>query len=274
MGKRAASSRATRGVSKGKKVVSSSSNPKTRKFRSQYNNLAIIAKGGPSKKIQNKEAIKNVAQTATDRQKLLASLDSFNVAGSDGDNNKKLKSRKNKGSNESVASGGSRLTTASFASVWSNCTNSSLVDFFNVWNPKLETHKDALSVIAGLSQAMSKTSIDQSDEEFAKFLFKIVSSEETPVNVLTGALLALTFVIRKLTPEFINANYEEYYKILKDLMEKYHETKRRTLVKCLLRCFSCLAKAHPSGKAAFESSIRKKLHIALRQFKVQNKIDL
>lgn len=273
MGKRPASSKATRGASKGKKVISSSSNPKTKKFRSQYNSLAVIARGGPSKKAQNKEALKTITKSAVDRQKLVSSLDGFSVVEL-GASTKKTKSGKNRDSSASVASDGSRLTSASFASVWSNCTNSSLVEFFNVWNPKLEPHKDALSVIAALSQTMSKSGTDQTDGEFTRFLIKIISSKETPANVLTGALLALTFVMRKLSTEAINTNFDEYYKTLKDLMERYNESKRRTLIKCLLRCFSCLSKAHPSGKAAFESSVRKKLHIALRRLKIQNKINL
>lgn len=273
MAKRAASSKATRGASKGRKVASSSSsNPKTRKFRSQYNSLAIIAKGGPSKKAQNKEANKNAARSAADRQKLLAALDSINLINTDDLANTKTKSKKKDCS--SIASDGTKLTTASFASIWSNCTNSSLAEFFNVWNPNLETHKDALAVIAGLSQTMSSASTEQSDEEFARTLFSIISSQETPVNVITGALLALTFVIRKLNPEVIIANFDEYCRILKSLMEKYHESKRKTLIKCLLRCFARLSKVHPLGKKAFESSLKKKIHIALRQYKVQNKIDL
>lgn len=58
MGKRPAASKSTRGVSKAKvHVQSSSSNPKTRKFRSQYSNLAVIEKKDQPKKVKN--AIRN-----------------------------------------------------------------------------------------------------------------------------------------------------------------------------------------------------------------------
>lgn len=280
MGKRPASAKAARGVSKGKRPInSSSSNPKTNKFRSQYNSLAVIAKGGPSKKSQNKESVKKIAKDAVDRRKFLDGFENMNVSViSDGTVKPQSKETKYKkqqsGSDLDAVSEGSRLTTASFASVWSNCTNASLNAFFQVWNPNLETHKDALAVIAGLSQIMSNKGVAQSDLEFTKTLFTIVSSPDTPINLLTGALLALTFVMRKLQNDEMNENFDFFYPILKSLMEKYHTVKRKSLVKSLIRCFAALSRAHPLGKDAIESSLRKKINLAIRQQRVQDKIKL
>lgn len=272
MGKRPASSKATRGASKGKTPINSgSSNPKTTKFRSQYNSLAVIAKGAPSKKASNKEAIKKVAKDATERRNLLDGLNSINMKDSvevDGKSKKKKKSSDN-------LSQGSHVTTASFASVWSNCSNASLNEFFQVWNPKLETHKDALAVIAGLSQIMTKSSSSQTDTEYAGLLFKILSShQETPTNVLTGALLAFTFVLRKLPAKEIIEHFDRYYSVLRELMEQYHNSKKKSLVKCLIRCFAAITKAHPQGKECIEKGMKKKINIAIRQHKVQDKIKL
>lgn len=281
MGRRPASSKATRGASKGKKPLSSgSSNPKANKFRSQYNSLAVIAKGGPSKKAQNKDAIKKVAKEAADRKKFLDGFENMNVLTTFEENETrdverpKNKKRNNQHDSDAV-SGGSKLTTASFASVWSNCTNSSLNAFFQVWNPNLETHKDALAVIAGLSQIMSNKGTEQSDLEYSKTLFWILSSPNTPTNVLTGALLALTFVIRKLPDDVILENFDTFYPVLKNLMEKYHNVKKKSIVKCLVRCFVSLTKAHPDGKKSIaDSSLRKKINLAIRQYKVQDKLRL
>lgn len=276
MGRRPASAKATRGVCKGKKPTdSSSSNPKINKFRSQYNSLAVIAKGGPSKRVHNKESIKKIAKEAVDRKKFLDGFESMNVSTtSDGSEKLPSKNSKNRTHDHGAMTIGSKLTTASFASVWSNCTNTSLNAFFQVWNPNLETHKDALAVIAGLSQIMSNKGIEQSNLEFAKTLFRILSSPETPTNSLTGALIALTFVMRKLSKDEMNDNFDLFYPILKDLMEKYHTVKRKSLIKSLVRCFAALSKAHPLGKEAIESSLRKKINIAIRQCKVQDKIHL
>lgn len=276
MGKRPASAKATRGAMKGKRPISSSSsNPKTTKFRSQYNSLAVIARGGPSKKANTKDALKKVAKDAVARKQILDGLDGTMetddaASASEG---KRKRGRKNDDTRSNI-SAGSKLSTASFASVWSNCTNTSLNEFFNTWDPKLETHKDALAVIAGLTQIMSSKGLEQSDLEFAKTLYEILSSSDSPINVTTGALLALTFVMRKLPTSTINENFEAFYKILKQLMERFHETKRKTLLKSLIRCFACLSKAHPKGKGAIESSLRKKINIAIRQCKVQDKIRL
>ena len=279
MGKRPAASKATRGVSKAKKrIQSSSSNPKSTKFRSQYNSLTVIAKGGPSKKTLSKETSKRLAKAAGESQKILDGLQNANLMELDNEGEQASeKSNRRKVKFNDSASDISRVTqktTASFASVWSNCTNASLNEFFQVWNPKLETHKDALAVIAGLSQTMSASGTEQSGLEFAQTLFKILSSPETPVNILTGAALALTFVLRKLPQEVIIESFDSFYQVLKQLMETYHASKRKTFIKSLLRCFSCLSKAHPMGKEAIESQIRKKINIAIRQFKVQDKIQL
>ena len=281
MAKRSAASKATRGVSKAKKkhVQSSSSNPKTHKFRSQYNSLAVIAKGGPSKKFQNKDALKKITKDAMDRKKILDGLASIDMIehqdGGAAPSNQKSVTTKNKFNDDaSQVSRGTQATAASFASVWSNCTNSSLSEFFHVWNPNLETHKDALAVIAGLSQVMSNTGTEQTDLEFAKTLFTILSSSETPVNVISGALLGLTFVLRKLPADTLNENFDSFYPVLKKHMETYHNCKKKTLVKCLLRCFACMTKVHPLGKTAIESEIRKKINIAIRTSKMQSKISL
>lgn len=239
----------------------------------------MIAKGGPSKKAQNKEALKKATKEANERQKILDGLERINMLELDGRTSESSKSDKKKrqvksDNDGSDASHGTRLTTASFASVWSNCTNNSLNEFFQVWNPNLETHKDALAVIAGLSQTMSASGTEQSDMEFAKVLFNILSSSEAPSNVLTGALLVLTFIMRKLPSNMINENFDFFHPILKNLMEAYHDCKKKTLIKCLLRCFAYLTKAHPLGKEAIESSLRKKINIAIRQYKVQDKIRL
>lgn len=284
MGKRPAPSKTTRGLPK-KKIHASSSNPKTTKFRSQINSLSVIAKGGPTKKRHNKQALKQGARDARDRQKLLNGLEKINMIGHDGDvefdvdpdtktSSKRAKNRSKQSDGNSDVSQGTRHTTASFASVWSNCTNDSLNEFFQVWNPNLETHKDALAVIAGLSQTMSKDGTEQTDIEFSKILFKIISSPDTPVQVLTGALLALTFVMRKLPKDYIVDNFDHYYLTLKSLIEKHETTKKKTLLKCLLRCFSCLSRAHPLGKEAIDSSTRKKINIAIRRCRVQDKIRL
>ena len=201
MGKRAAASKATRGVSKAKnKVQSSSSNPKTKKFRSQYNNLAVIAKGGPSKKLTDNVSAQKAAKQAIKDREALAGMETVDMIEHDGaaGSTGMKSSRRNKASDTA-----SQRTTASFASVWSQCSNSSLNEFFQVWDPKLETHKDALAVVAGLSQAMSESGTDQSDLEFSLKLFKILSSDATPVNVITGSLVALTFVMRKLSSDTI-----------------------------------------------------------------------
>lgn len=283
-----ASAKATRGAMKGKRPISSSSsNPKTTKFRSQYNSLAVIARGGPSKKTLSKDALKKAAKNALDRQKVLEGLaglegpahDEMVETTMEGEKTKnKKKKKKGRKSDDmetdSIASAGTRLTTASFASVWSNCSNASLNEFFNTWDPKLETHKDALAVIAGLSQIMSSKGLEQSDMQFVKTLFEILSSPETPANVTTGALLALTFVMRKLPASMIMENFDSFYNILQQLMEKYHEKKKKTLLKSLIRCFACLSKAHPKGKGAIESSLRKKINISIRQCKVQDKVRL
>lgn len=281
MGKRPTSSRATRGVSKGKKPSSSSSsNPRCTKFRSQYNSLAVIAKGGPSKKSQNKECLKKLASSAAERQKILDGLQSINMLGEDEDSKtqtKRKKAQQSKGTSDdtvSVASGGTRFTTASFASVWSNCSNSSLREFFDVWNPKLETHKDALAVIAGLSQFMASKGTEQTDVEMTSSLFKIITAPEVDTNVVTGALIALTFVLRKLSDDVINRNFDSFYPTLKELMLKYETSKRKSLIKSLIRCFARLTKAHPLGKEAIESSLRKKINVAIRQCKVQSKVNL
>lgn len=259
---RPSSAKATRGVSKARKpVCSSASNPKSNKYRSQYNSLAVIAKGGPSKKAQNQKSLQKRAKDATERKKLLDGLEKMDVIGRDDDA-------------ESMLSAGSRLTTASFASVWSNCTNASLNEFFQNWNPNLETHKDALAVVAGLSQLMTDRGTDQTDLEFVKTLFQIISSDKTPPHILTGALLAMTFVFRKLSDEQLNENFDMFYKPLKDLMEQQHTAKKKTMTKCLVRCIARLTKAHPSGKKAIDTSLRKRVNLAIRQLKVQDKIHL
>lgn len=279
MGKRAAASKATRGASKGKRPISSSSsNPKTTKFRSQYNSLAVIAKGGPSKKAQNKDALKRATKDALERNALLDGLNNIDFdAAKEGKVTKKSKeTRKFVREDDDISnfSGDTKRTTASFASVWSNCTNASLNEFFQVWNPNLETHKDALAVIAGLSQLMSAEGKEQSDSEYTQTLFKIISSTDTPSNILTGALLALTFVMRKLPDSIIIESFDSYYAALKTLMENYHTSRKKSLIKCIIRCFATLSKAHPLGKKAIESSLRKKINLAIRQFKVQDKIRL
>jgi len=280
MGRRLAVSKATRGVSKVKdRVQSSSSNPKTKKFRSQRKSLAVITKGAPTKKLKKDGSAKRAAREA---KQILDNLESVDMIEHDGTDtpasSKKGSKHKNGVSHEgdkgSLISTGTQRTTASFASVWSQCTLSSMEEFFQVWNPNLETHKNALSVVAGLSQIMSESGTEQSELEFTNKLFKLLSSDETPMGVLTGALLALTFVMRKLSSEVIVKNFDQFYPILKNLMEKHHNCKRKTLMKCLLRCFSTIAKAHPMGKEAIDSSLRKKINIAIRKYKVQNKIQL
>lgn len=70
MGSRKACARATRGVSKAKKHGdSSSSNPTTKKFRSQYNSLNKIAKEVPNKKNSKKRVLKKLAKDALSSQK-------------------------------------------------------------------------------------------------------------------------------------------------------------------------------------------------------------
>lgn len=279
MAKRSATAKATRGVSKSKKPISSSSsNPRTTKFRSQLNNLATIAKGGPSKKAHNKEAMKKLTKDAIERKKLLDGIESINMLGVEESAEDKStggkKKKKQTSDNLSTISGDSKMTSASFASVWSNCSSSSLNEFFHVWNPNLETHKDALSVIAGLSQAMMSSKAEQSDLKYAETLFKIIDAPNTPVNIITGAILALTYVMRKLPSTVVNERFDSFYSSLKTIMEKYHASRRKTLIKCLIKCFSVLSKAHPQGKQSIEKNIRKMVNHAIRQYKVQNKIQL
>ena len=59
MGKRPAAAKATRGVAKAKgHVQSSSSNPKTKKFRSQYSNFALVDKTDQTGKVEKAKPIK------------------------------------------------------------------------------------------------------------------------------------------------------------------------------------------------------------------------
>lgn len=271
MAKRSSAAKATRGVSKGRKPISSgSSNPKINKFRSQYNNLNAIAKGKPSKKIHNnKKALEAIAKDASEGRRTLEQFEDVNMLGQPNESKKKSKVKKDRTQDDGL-SDQTAFTTASFASVFSNCTNNSLNDFFNVWNPNLETHKDALAVIAGLSQSID----DQSDTEYAQVLFKILSNSETPINVTIGALLALTFVIRNLSADTVNEKFDTFYPVLKTLVEKHHESRKKTLVKCLIRCFASMSKVHKLGKEAIESGTRKKINRAIRRLKLQDKIRL
>ncbi|XP_023218874.1 RRP12-like protein [Centruroides sculpturatus] len=199
--------KATKGSNKNLgKGQSSSSNPKTKKFRN-------MAKGGLGKD-----------KSSLTLQALQHHNQVYNKVSND---------------NMDVNDDTKSLGVESFASMWSECSNVCFDRLLRNWQSSSALHKEMLSVLAAVTEIIKSNGGKETETEYFAALVTALETAETDESV-TAILSLLTLVMKRVTPSVLKLKFSETSKILITFLEKYENTVHQALVRGIIQCIAIL----------------------------------
>ncbi|XP_067120936.1 RRP12-like protein [Centruroides vittatus] len=199
--------KATKGSNKNLgKGQSSSSNPKTKKFRN-------MAKRGLGKD-----------KSSLTLQALQHHNQVYNKVSND---------------NMDVNDDTKSLGVESFASMWSECSNVCFDRLLRNWQSSSALHKEMLSVLAAVTEIIKFNGGKETETEYFAALVTALETAETDESV-TAILSLLTLVMKRVTPSVLKLKFSETSKTLITLLEKCENTVHQAIVRGIIQCIAIL----------------------------------
>ncbi|XP_013779774.1 RRP12-like protein isoform X2 [Limulus polyphemus] len=203
---------------------SSSSNPKTRKFRNQarskfFNFNPILGNGQLTElSLAQHDALQKDKST-------------FDATAMDEDS-------------EAKSEGGKTINT--FASCWSECSNPSFQRLLKNWQASSAHHKEMLAVLAAITEVIKIKEGKETETEYFAALMTTLETVETE-KALTAVVSLLSMVIKRLPPSVLKLKFSETSKVFVNLLGKFINSNHNALLRGLIGCLSTLLRAQDAA---------------------------
>jgi ribosomal RNA-processing protein 12 len=221
-------SKATKGKGKRwKRGTSSSCNPLNRKHR-------LLAKCWPqSQQSQQSNQLKLT-------QDLISHYDSIQFQKLRLDNNLiDKKSIDLKDISDEDLSETQSIGNASFASVWTNCSNVSFNKLLYGFESSSAIQKQMLSILAAITETIHSNGGKETETEYFAALMTCLESVENEES-LTAIISLLQMVIKRLPPNIIRLKFSDTSKVFVEYLAKYIKGENGLLVRSLTNCIATI----------------------------------
>ncbi|RWS06205.1 RRP12-like protein [Dinothrombium tinctorium] len=136
----------------------------------------------------------------------------------------------------------SKSDTGTFASLWSNCSNSSFDKLINNWQPSSILHKEMLAVLAAVTEAIRENGGKESETEYFAALIATLDTLETE-EALTATFSLLNMVVKRLPTPVLRLKFSDSCEIFRKHLNEYVEKENSTLLRCLISCVAAFLRA-------------------------------
>ncbi|CAB3369668.1 Hypothetical predicted protein [Cloeon dipterum] len=142
----------------------------------------------------------------------------------------------------SVVSGSFNMSSKTFASDWSECSNKSFDNFMRGFEPTNPLHVEMLAAISGVTEYLQSKAgaVESNDEYFLCLMAALDKCSEESNYAAVLALLAL--LIKKVSPNILRVRFTEFSMTFGDILVKFQDKGNAVILKSLLICLSTMLK--------------------------------
>ncbi|XP_061180059.1 RRP12-like protein isoform X1 [Saccostrea echinata] len=225
-----------------KKGQSSSSNPETKTFREAAKNRFFQTSKGESSLTVDALAKHDEEQ-----------------ADKDGDVSLRAES-------DIVSAAGKTFNT--WATNWTECTNTTFSRVHRYWASNSAFHKEVLAVLAAVTEVIKTQGGSESETEYFAALMTALETTEGEESVSAVAYL-LSLVMKRIPAPVLKSRFAEISKEFLDVLVKYSEGQSPALLKSLLLCLALLLRVQ--DQATWSNSSTQRVYQGLLAFTVNKK---
>jgi ribosomal RNA-processing protein 12 len=128
---------------------------------------------------------------------------------------------------------------ASFASVWTNCSNVSFNKLLYGFESSSAIQKQMLSILAAITETIHSNGGKESETEYFAALMTCLESVQNEES-LTAIISLLQMVIKRLPPNVIRLKFSDTSKVLVEYLAKYIKGENGLLVRSLTNCIATI----------------------------------
>ncbi|WAR21706.1 RRP12-like protein [Mya arenaria] len=172
---------------------------------------------------------------------------------------------------ESMATESDQQTMGTFktwATNWTDCTNTTFSKVHRYWSSNSALHKEILAVLAAVTEVIKLQGGKETETEY--FAALMTALETTEEDDSTSAIVYLISLVMKRVPvAVLRSKFSEVAKCFLDLMAKYSDGESTSLMKSLLMSLSLLLRSQEA--AAWSNSSTQQIYKALLTFVAHKK---
>ncbi|CAB0020940.1 unnamed protein product, partial [Nesidiocoris tenuis] len=160
---------------------------------------------------------------------------------------------------DQVSFGGTTTTYKTFdtfASDWSACSNVSFSRLITKFRPDSAAHKDMLAVLAAVTEVIKENGGSESSTEYFAALLTSLMTAEYDDDHVTAIVNLLAMGIKSVPPAVLRSRFSDACSILLQLLNKYSDSDRCSLVRSILGCLSVLLRAQDSAAWSDSSTLQ------------------
>ncbi|XP_048746321.2 RRP12-like protein isoform X2 [Ostrea edulis] len=225
-----------------KKGQSSSSNPETKTFRQAAQNRFFQTSKGES-------SLTVDALAKHDEQQI----------DDDGDVSFRAES-------DVISASGKTFNT--WATHWTECTNTTFSRVHRYWASNSSFHKEVLAVLAAVTEVIKSRGGSESETEYFAALMTALETTQGEES-LSAVVYLLSLVMKRVPPPVLKSRFSEIAKQFLDVLVKYSEGQSTSLLKSLLMCLALLLRVQE--QAMWSNSSTQRVYQGLLAFTVNRK---
>lgn len=131
------------------------------------------------------------------------------------------------------------LGMESFATVWSECSNTCFDKLLKNWQSSSALHKEMLSTLAAVTEIIKSKGGKETETEYFAALLTFLENVKTDESAIAIASL-LSMAIKRVPPSVLKLKFSESSKIFITVLEKYVDTIHQVLVRGIIHCIAVL----------------------------------
>ncbi|XP_062596238.1 RRP12-like protein, partial [Saccostrea cucullata] len=227
-----------------KKGQSSSSNPETKTYREAAKNRFFQTSSSKGESSLTVDALARHDEEQLDK---------------DGDVSLRAES-------DVVSAAGKTFNT--WATNWTECTNTTFSRVHRYWASNSAFHKEVLAVLAAVTEVIKTQGGSESETEYFAALMTALETTEGEDSVSAVAYL-LSLVMKRVPAPVLKSRFSEISKEFLDVLVKYSEGHSPALLKSLLLCLALLLRVQ--DQATWSNSSTQRVYQSLLAFTVNKK---
>ncbi|KAL4231185.1 pre-rRNA processing protein [Mactra antiquata] len=200
-----------------KKGHSSTSNPEKKKYRDAAKNRYFNKSSGPSMLTMDALAEHDKSEAGNDVESMATDSDQQTMG-----------------------------TFKTWATNWTECTNTTFSKVHRYWASNSALHKEILAVLAAITEVIKLEGGNETETEYFGALMTSLESAEDDDSI-TAIVYLLSVVIKKVPVPVLRRQFSEVAKRLLDLLGKYADEGSTSLVKSLIMSLSFLLRSQEVG---------------------------
>ncbi|XP_022336615.2 RRP12-like protein isoform X1 [Crassostrea virginica] len=159
-------------------------------------------------------------------------------------------------------------TFNTWATSWTECTNTTFGRVHRYWASNSAFHKEVLAVLAAVTEVIKTQGGSETETEYFAALMTALETTESEESVSAVTYL-LSLVLKRVPAPVLKSRFSEIAKQFLDVLVKYSQGQSTSLLKSLLLCLALLLRVQE--QAAWSNSSTQRVYQGLLAFTIHKK---